>query len=1226
MDCIPTLKRPMPTDDEEELFRMQDEFFMNKEQPSVKVINLRGSTKPFNTITSDETAKSQTNSGKVRSRFAELKKLKTQNKVCTAQTSGNLINPVIKKNVQENLKPRLQDSIQNIPIISSNMILRNIIEHKHDPHNYKFNQNKFCALGKGFPEVFVSTHMKNDSKQSLFWQQVAPKKHVVHKEESTQNCESLLCQEGSVIAEGLWATEIHQENLERLNEMSLEDILKEKNKLETTLNPELIQFLKERRSRKQKEKENPNTIKKCNAVNNNQNDTSKHNEKLSKDDVTPMQVDKFEQFSNRHNEEMPKDNDTQMQIDESDKTVTEPSIELMKQAKEKGWVHMDSLEIEKFKWMEDIPTQKLDQLIPEEPYNARFDFNGLLLPYKDESVPVEKGLHHHGEEPERPGYSLQELLQLSRSAAQQQRCTALTTLANIMDKSRKGWYDKALQPAPLTALSQRNILLLLRFSLDDTSVAVVTATLQALRAFLYSEADEICLDRLYGFQNYKEPVITSPKTDVTDTSNLKDHELAQLDAIAALLRTDILLRIRYILNEMRPPPVGVTCALEILIRLLRHSTITALNIMSIPNLLETIIENFMPLSTDSLALPENINNVYGVPVIAAVKFYRVLLYYGGKSIAQKLIRLKIVQRIISYACCDAGTGNLNLSIESLRLWKTLLLHREAMDSLTGAQLILLSQLQILLSNHDIQNASELSCEYAAALIAVASCLPFLKPNISILLLKWSTQLLTLTNVTWGNTKLIAETLLAVNDMIIVKKLMISQSEVFSKLPSSSNLLSDCKPATEREPLSLPHLGVLTQDGQLQPIVSQQSCIPFLATVLKVYVSHYFTNEIRAILSLPQLCKYLKQLEMADWCLENSWYTRFEFSFLTAIVNAASLIKDTLDRRTAHVIWKIAIKLVSSLPADCLSDIKNMLRIAISDERLSLGVVANELEKLNLNSNVEDIRLNLTRNVTSLYEQYVVLNGEWNQAAMPKDWLYLPIVYIYTKCRESSGCNDEDESTILTVLSLELVLPDLVEKLSQSLRFSRLVLVYLCDTVYLNSDVSPLLTRAISSLLKSNYKKLNFTIDLPGLNSFTDLFTAMCEHFCSTSYGDYGFSITILAPIAQRHDVHYRKLLWSEHAGLLRYIRLPSERLVIPLKEYLYPLEEDTSLIESYITALVREIVRENWCPIPYAIAVHHSAMYLKQSSKLALRMRTKLGKISNKELVALLLYYEPPTL
>jgi hypothetical protein len=59
---------------------------------------------------------------------------------------------------------------------------------------------------------------------------------------------------------------------------------------------------------------------------------------------------------------------------------------------------------------------------------------GLLLPYADDKVNVTQALHHHGEEPERAGYTLQELLKLSRSSLQQQRVLALTTLANILDK------------------------------------------------------------------------------------------------------------------------------------------------------------------------------------------------------------------------------------------------------------------------------------------------------------------------------------------------------------------------------------------------------------------------------------------------------------------------------------------------------------------------------------------------------------------------------------------------------------------------------------------------------------------------------------------------------------------------------------------------------------------------------------------------------------------------
>ena len=61
---------------------------------------------------------------------------------------------------------------------------------------------------------------------------------------------------------------------------------------------------------------------------------------------------------------------------------------------------------------------------------------GILLPYSDEKVDVTKALHHHGDEPERPGYTLQEIVQLSRSSNLQQRVVALKTLSNILDKVR----------------------------------------------------------------------------------------------------------------------------------------------------------------------------------------------------------------------------------------------------------------------------------------------------------------------------------------------------------------------------------------------------------------------------------------------------------------------------------------------------------------------------------------------------------------------------------------------------------------------------------------------------------------------------------------------------------------------------------------------------------------------------------------------------------------------
>lgn len=432
-------------------------------------------------------------------------------------------------------------------------------------------------------------------------------------------------------------------------------------------------------------------------------------------------------------------------------------------------------------------------------------------------------------------------------------------------------------------------------------------------------------------------------------------------------------------------------------------------------------------------------------------------------------------------------------------------------------------------------------------------------------------------------------------------------------------------ATDREPSCLPNLDVLTENGELQSIVSAHSCIPFLATILNTFYNHSRIAEIRTILEQPFFRKYMRDLETTKWNLERSWYTRTELYLLTAVAKGAFLVGDRINNQTAQIVWKITIKLISTLPADATDHVKKLLRIALSNEKINLKIITNELAKLDLASATDQVNIDLHSDTASLYERYITPNGDWNQAAMPKDWLFLPLVHIYTKCKNDIRLQLEDKDSVLTVLNLALILPHLMEKLSPTLRFSRLILVYLCDTVYLNSDVSTLLLNVLSNLLKRYHTRLNFRTELPGLSSFTDLFTALCENFCSSSYGDDGFAMILLVPVAQRHDPHYRKLLWSEHAAALRYLKLPPEKLVLPLKEYLYPEEEDTSLIDYYITALVRGVVRET-CPVLFMIAVHHSAMYLKRSDRRAVRMRTHVEKLRNKDIADALLHYVPPRL
>lgn len=53
-------------------------------------------------------------------------------------------------------------------------------------------------------------------------------------------------------------------------------------------------------------------------------------------------------------------------------------------------------------------------------------------------------------------------------------------------------------------------------------------------------------------------------------------------------------------------------------------------------------------------MQDAINNVYGIPVVKAVKLCRVLVTYGKKPVAQKLNNFKVIHTILTYANNETG--------------------------------------------------------------------------------------------------------------------------------------------------------------------------------------------------------------------------------------------------------------------------------------------------------------------------------------------------------------------------------------------------------------------------------------------------------------------------------------------------------------------------------------------------------------------------------------------
>lgn len=200
----------------------------------------------------------------------------------------------------------------------------------------------------------------------------------------------------------------------------------------------------------------------------------------------------------------------------------------------------------------------------------------MLLPF---NMKPEDGassdLYLHGDDAQRPGYTLQELFRLARSTVMQQRTAALSAIGGIISIYNQGFYDNILE-VPIS-----KIFFLLRYALDDNTPAMLDVASKALSILVYNQTDEILLDLTFDSSTeLVEPTLCvdggggsgSKNTetvdqeldekfaqlnltkqafqtnvdddDENDAASMNDFHLAERDLIRCLLRANILQRIR----------------------------------------------------------------------------------------------------------------------------------------------------------------------------------------------------------------------------------------------------------------------------------------------------------------------------------------------------------------------------------------------------------------------------------------------------------------------------------------------------------------------------------------------------------------------------------------------------------------------------------------------------------------------------------------------------------
>ena len=120
-----------------------------------------------------------------------------------------------------------------------------------------------------------------------------------------------------------------------------------------------------------------------------------------------------------------------------------------------------------------------------------------------------------------------------RSSQIQQRVLALNTVAKILENCRLGLFDSSFDRPLLPVLLDNNLLLVLRFCLDDGTPAVVSAALTAFARLLSCPFDEICLQRCFHWYGGDvQPILSSrvpiDPADQEQEPEIKDHEMVRL--------------------------------------------------------------------------------------------------------------------------------------------------------------------------------------------------------------------------------------------------------------------------------------------------------------------------------------------------------------------------------------------------------------------------------------------------------------------------------------------------------------------------------------------------------------------------------------------------------------------------------------------------------------------------------------------------------------------------
>ncbi|XP_077530477.1 RNA polymerase II-associated protein 1 isoform X2 [Haemaphysalis longicornis] len=965
MDGPGLVRRPKRGETDEELIRMQEDFLRSGEKPSVQLVRAKREGEP---ATSDGTAKS---SEPLAGKWSPK----------GSSPHGSSLGA-----------PRTVFQPPEVDHVQVESVLCDVVERNVSADIVKPPSGSSAPFPK---PTKVSGCASAGHKQSLFASRLKKENGGARQFISGPSS-------ASAASTGLPKDDfeaVHLENLDRLAAMSHEEKLKAQKELLSRLNPATVAFLKSR-NQQQKASQKTGTVHAGEKSQNLRGSVgsgvapgatnlqasvasalfSSQRQQKTVGEETPNVA--AEQHKPEHKpeakpedklehkpEDKPEDNpelhvdslgagDAQVPILDEDELPIKPS-------EASKWLNMNTVEEDKLQWMTMLPPVKAAEGSQNTaPCVGRFNFDGELVP-PDQEVPVHQGLHHHGKDAERAGYSSAEILRLLRSQVRSQRLLALQLLERILTKHWLGHYTGRLEGDDLlTQLLQSGLAPLLRSALDDR--ATLESALLALQALLVSQPQQALFGRAFLWQHGYRTFFLKPVSEYGNASEIPDADFSQIDLVQALLRMDLLPRLHYILKTCLPGASSVAAALLVIARVAQHSVESATKVLNHPNLMDLIFKEFLPASWTSPAMVKGkVAKAYGNPMWPALELVRTLAA-AGRELAEALMqRYNLHESLVAYLALEPSSSQLpasdclNLALEALRTWRILLAYNLGGDvffelfSVVARRLQLFSALDLDGVPFDLEYcALLLHCLAALTPEVKKSTLAGLGPSLNFICTRWLTLLARFTDPSTIQTGLhavaallhclcsLCEVGVPPNPSVVDALQLVLNSkfavELSSQLRNCSFLLVDGsgdegKPTPKGVDDCLPCVCAeesdLSRAVNVAPLELTAAVAKFLYTLrgqLKQEGKEVVDNSTlrsklsEAAISLlcsPGIKAYLDQL-----CLHAKWWTvsggqrwlcRLEFNLLYELMRLA--VCESLDQNDAALYHEVALALVATCP-------------------------------------------------------------------------------------------------------------------------------------------------------------------------------------------------------------------------------------------------------------------------------------------------------------------------